>query len=198
MARATVSLPVPGSPMIRIGRRLRAALAATAKAARYAGDEPTSWSSESSGASFSETGTSSPAGLRRSALAASASTSRSGATGLVRKSVAPARIALTASATESPLAATMTGSPARLERRAAMLAGPDCSSQLASSAAWTSRPCGPCSRPTAVSMQSAPTVIQPARAATADTSRRSAGSASTRSRDFVSCSRIGLPAQVLR
>ena len=65
-----------------------------------------------------------------------------------------------------------------------MRAGPDSASQLARRAAWTSRPCGPCNRATAVSMQSAPTVIQPARAATADTSRRSAGSASTSKQGF--------------
>ena len=66
MARAKVSLPVPGSPMIRIGRRLRAALAATARAVRKSGEAPTSSSSASSGASFSDKGASSPAARRRS------------------------------------------------------------------------------------------------------------------------------------
>ena len=42
MARAKVSLPQPASPTIRIGRRLRAALAATASAARNSGVAPTS------------------------------------------------------------------------------------------------------------------------------------------------------------
>ena len=109
IARATVSLPVPGSPTIRIGRRLRADLAATASAARNSGAAPTSCSSASSGASFSETGASSPAARRRSALAASASSSRSGATGRTRKSDAPARIASTATETLSPWERTITG-----------------------------------------------------------------------------------------
>ena len=78
IARASVSLPVPGSPMIRTGRRLRADLAATASAARNSGAAPISCSSASVGASFSDTGASSPAARRRSALAASASSSRSG------------------------------------------------------------------------------------------------------------------------
>ena len=78
------------------GRRLRADLAATASAARNSGAAPTSCSSSSAGASFSETGASSPDGRRRSALTASASSSRSGATGRTRKSDAPARIASTA------------------------------------------------------------------------------------------------------
>ena len=109
IARAKVSLPLPGSPMIRIGRRLRAALAATASADRNSGAAPTSCSSDSSGASFSDTGASSPAAWRRSALAASASSSRSGATGRTRKSDAPARIASTAMETHSPWRSTMTG-----------------------------------------------------------------------------------------
>ena len=41
--------------------------------------------------------------------------------------------------------------------------GPSSSSQLESNAARTSRPCGPCSRPTALSAQAAPTTLQPAR-----------------------------------
>ncbi len=84
-----VSLPVPGSPTISTGRRLRAPLAATASAARNSGAAPINCSSDSSGASFSDTGASSPAARRRSALAASASSSRSGATGRTRKSLAP-------------------------------------------------------------------------------------------------------------
>ena len=47
IARARVSLPVPGSPTIRIGRRLRADLAATASAARNSGAAPTNCSSAS-------------------------------------------------------------------------------------------------------------------------------------------------------
>ena len=109
IARAMVSLPVPGSPTIRIGRRLRAALAAIASEERNSGDAPTICSSASAGASFSETGASSPAARRRSALAASASSSRSGATGRTRKSVAPARIASTASDTVSAWVRTITG-----------------------------------------------------------------------------------------
>ena len=57
-----------------------------------------------SGAIFSDSGASSPAARRRSAWAASASSSRSGATGLARKSDAPARIASTAWATDPPSA----------------------------------------------------------------------------------------------
>ena len=60
------------------------ALAATASAARKSGAAPTSWSSDSSGAIFSDSGASSPVARRRSAWAASASINRSGATGLAR------------------------------------------------------------------------------------------------------------------
>ena len=73
-------LAVPGSPRMSSGRRLRADFAATASAARiWCGADQSS--SSSGGASFSETGASSPEARRRSALAAHASSSRSGATG---------------------------------------------------------------------------------------------------------------------
>ena len=189
IARATVSLPVPGSPMIRIGNRLRAPLAATASDARNCGAAPTSCSSES-GASFSETGASSPAALRRSEFAASASSSRSGATGRTRKSDAPARIASTAVETVSLCEMTMTGSFSRFSRSVAIRAGPCSASQLPISAARMSRPCGPWSTATAASSSAAPTTLQTAREAMAEISRRSSTSVSRSNRQRVGSSRI--------
>ena len=66
-----------------------------------------------SGASFSASGASSPAARRRSRWALSASSSRSGATGRTRKSLAPARIASTAQAIDPPSASTMIGRSGR-------------------------------------------------------------------------------------
>ena len=175
MARAKVSLPLPGSPTIRIGRRLRAALAATASAVRKSGAAPTSCSSDSSGAIFSDMGASSPCARRRSAWAASASSMRSGATGLARKSLAPARIASTASAIEPPSASTMIGRSGVVAAQCGDQRGAFAGSQVARTAARTSRPCGPCSRPSALSAQAAPTTLQPARAAIAVRCRRSLG-----------------------
>ena len=142
-----VSLPVPGSPMIRIGRRLRAALAATASAARNSGAAPTSCSSASSGASFSETGRKLARGACggrhwRRALRAAAR-ERPGGPGNRSRRRASLR---PRSATLSPCDRTMTGRSARCSRSAAISCGPCSPSQLPSRAAWTSRPCGPWSR----------------------------------------------------
>ncbi len=200
IARATVSLPVPGSPTIRIGRRLRAAFAATASAARNSGAAPTNCSSASSGASFSETGASSPAALRRSELAASASSSRSGATGRTRKSDAPARMASTATVTVSLCESTMTGSFSRFSRSVAIRAGPRSASQRPMSAARTSRPWRPWRMAIAPSSSDAPTTLQPARAAIAEISRRSSTSVSRSKRQRVGSSRtdMGHPAYAAR
>src|SRR5206468_4317921 len=126
-------------------------------------------------------GASSPAALRRSELAASASSSRSGATGRTRKSEAPARIASTASETLSPCDRTMIGSFSRFSRSAAISPGPRFASQLPIRAARTSRPCCPWSTAVALSSSTAPMTLHAARAAIAEISRRSSGFASSSS-----------------
>ena len=96
IAWATISLPEPLSPSISTETRARAALAAIASAVRNWGAEPTISSKPSALAIFSESGRSSPAFLRRSVALLRAESSRSGASGLTMKSLAPARIASTA------------------------------------------------------------------------------------------------------
>ena len=124
IARATVSLPVPGSPMIRIGRRLRAALAATASAARNSGAAPTSCSSESAGASFSETGRQLASGAAAVGIGGERFEQALGRDRLARKSVAPARIASTATATKSPWRKDDDRQSGAVARRAAIARGP--------------------------------------------------------------------------
>ena len=180
IARAIVSLPVPGSPTIRIGRRLRAALAAIASEDRNSGEAPTICSSSSSGASFSDTGASSPEPRRRSALAASASSSRSGATGRTRKSVAPARIASTATDTVSPWLRTITGrSVALLAQRRDQLGPALARPRRRSGPPGLRGHAGPGAGRRRVSESAAPTALQPARAAIAEIKRRSSASASS-------------------
>ena len=67
-------------------------------------------------------------------------------------------------ATVSPCDRTMIGRFGRCPRSDAISCGPLLASQLPSSAACTSRPCGPCSSASAVSSSAAPTTLQPARA----------------------------------
>ncbi len=142
IARATVSLPVPGSPTIRIGEPVARGLCGDRERGAEFGRGADQLLERQPGASFSETGASSPAAMRRSELAASASSIRSGATGRTRKSDAPARIASTATETLSPCEITMTGNSR------AFRAGPRSISApvlvpAASRAARTSRACGP-------------------------------------------------------
>ena len=94
------------------------------------------------------------------------------------------------SATLSPCDRTMTGSFARFSRSAAISSGPRCSSQLPSSAARTSRPCGPWRMAIALSSSAAPMTLQPARAAMAEISRRSSASVSSSNSERVGSSRI--------
>jgi len=87
----------------------------------------------------------------------------------------------------------MIGRSDAARRSAVISAGPSSSSHMAMIAARTSRPCGPCNSPSALSAQAAPTTLHPARAAIAVKCRRSLGSASTSSNDRKASSRIAHP-----
>jgi hypothetical protein len=181
IASATTSLPTPLSPSISRGTRARAAFAAIAKADRNSGAEPTISSNASSAGIFSVKGLSSPAAVPATA-ASNAASRRSGASGFTRKSVAPARIAATACATDPSAVNIRMGSAGRRSRSAAMTAqvsepGALWSSRIASSCIPS---CAP-SVATPISPSEAKIERHPARAASADTSRRWAGSSSIRS-----------------
>jgi hypothetical protein len=177
-ASATTSLPTPLSPSINSGTRARAALAAMASADRNCGAAPTISSNASGIDSFSVSGRNSPA-LFSPIAASSAASRRSAAIGLTRKSLAPARIASTACATEPSAVRIRIGSAGRLARNSAISAAESQSpAQLSSTTASSAMPSGVPSIATAISGSPANTVRHPRRAAMAATRRRCAGSSS--------------------
>ena len=180
IASASTSLPTPLSPSTSTGTRARAAFAAIASAARNCGADPTTSSKASGIDSFSASGRSSPVSPAPAA-ASRAESSRSGTSGFTRKSLAPARIAATACATEPSAVSISSGSAGRLRRSAAIRPA---SSVSVSGNRWSSRiassdsPSGVASVSRAESTSSAKIVRQLRRAAITEIRRRCAGSSS--------------------
>lgn len=180
MARAKTSLPVPGFPLIITGTRARAAFAAIASAVRKLGDEPMISSKARGARSFSVSGRSSPCGPPVPTAVSSAPSRRSGAIGFCTKSLAPARIAATASSTPLRRVMTISGSPGRQRRSSATnsgiaIPGAPWSTMTASSVMPSCVP----SFASAVSVSGTTTVRHPPRDASADRNRCCAGSLST-------------------
>ncbi len=180
IARAKTSLPVPGLPLIITGTRARAALAAMASALRKLGLDPMISSNASGARNFSVSGRSSPCGPPGEMMRSSALSSRSGAIGFWTKSLAPARIALTAISTPLRIVMTISGSAGRQRRRSATKSarsapGTPWSTRTASSA----RPSCVPSLASAVSVSPAMMLRQPPRETSADRKRCCAGSLST-------------------
>ena len=181
----------PVSPSISTETRARAALAATASAARKPGAEPTISSKPSGLPIFSDSGRSSPDLRRRSVAASRAASSRSGASGLTRKSLAPARIASTATATLVWAVRTRRGSSGFSSRSWRISPVPSSpGSQWSSRMASNFGSCGSVSIFCAASRSDAPRTHQPARAPMAVIRRRCAGSSSINSRQRVGSGRI--------
>ena len=144
---------------------------------RNSGAAPTNCSSDSAGASFSDTGASSPGGAAAVGIGGERfeqpfgrdwPDEEIGGAGAHRLDRVGHRVAVAEDDHREVVACS---------RRAAMSLGPVSLSQAPSSAAWTSRPCGPWSKADGGSPSAAPTALQPARAAIAEIRRRSSASA---------------------
>ena len=192
IARASVSLPVPGSPMISTGRRLRADLAATASAdAEFGGGADQLLERQrrrellGHGRKLARRAAAVGVGGKRFEQAVPARPDEPGNRRRRRASLRPRRRRCRRATGRSP------AGRAAARASAAISCGPLV--RIPARRAGLPEPRGravPGARRRPISSSAAPTTLQPARAAIAEISRRSSGSASISSSERVGSSRI--------